>query len=153
MSNLFTRLTGINGRRIAMSATGAIVDKNGYAAFMVDASGVAQMVLKSAVEYISSSGAALVGYGMSVISSGTAASQNFTLAAPSSGAEKEIFSLSSATTILLETTATGIFFVSTGALSTAITFSGAAGQFGQSIVLRGISSARWAVKSKTAQIT
>ncbi len=153
MANLFTRLTGINGRRIAMSATGAIVDKNGFAAVMMDSSGVLQNITKSAVESISSSGAALVAYGVSYLSSGSATSQNFTLAAPSSGQFKEIFSLSSATTILIETTATGIFFVSTGASSTAITFAGAAGQFGQAIQLRGLSSTRWAVSNKTVQIT
>lgn len=150
---VFDRLTGIHGRRVAMSATGAIVDKNGFGAIMADASGVVQNPLKLRVELISSSGAELVGYGVSYLSSATDADRNFTLKAPSSGAQKEIFSLSSATTITLETTATGIFFVSTGASSTAIVFSGSGGVFGESIVLRGLSSTRWAVLNKTGQVT
>lgn len=149
---LFTRLTSIHGRRIAMSATGAIVDKNGFGAVMADASGVLQTVIKSAVETVSSSQAEMVAYGLSIFSSGTATSRNFTIKAPSSGLEKEIFSLSSASTILVETTATGIFFVSTGASSTAITFSGA-NNYGQTIRLRGLSSTRWAAMNKTSQIT
>lgn len=153
MANLYTRLTSIHGRRIAMSATGAIVDKNGFGAVMADSSGVLQTITKSAVELISSSGAALVAYGMSYFSSATSTSRNFTLAAPSSGQEKVVFSLSSATTILLETTATGIFFVSTGASSTAMTFSAGGGAFGETITLRGLSSTRWAVLRKTNQVT
>lgn len=153
MANLFSRLTSIHGRRIAMSATGAIVDKNGFGAVMTDSSGVLQTIIKSAVETISSSGAALVAYGLSIFSSATSTSRSFTLSAPSSGQEKMIFSLSSASTILLETTATGVFFVSTGASSTAITFSAAGGAFGETITLMGLSSTRWAVLRKTAQIT
>ena len=149
---LFTRLTSIHGRRIAMNATGAIVDKNGYGALMVDASGVLQMVVKSAVELISSSGAVLAAHGMSYFSSGTATSRNFTIAAPSSGLEKFIFSLSSASTILLETTATGIFFYTTGASSTAMTFS-AADSRGERVHMMGLSATRWALISKTAQVT
>ena len=149
---LFSRLTSIHGRRIAMSATGAIVDKNGFGAVMADASGVVQSAMKSVVEAISSSGAVLSAKGMSYLSSGTATARNFTISAPSSGQLKEIFSLSSASVITLETTATGIFFVSTGASSTSLTFGGA-NVFGESVILRGLSSTRWAVLNKTAQVT
>lgn len=152
MPNLFTRLTSIHGRRIAMSATGAIVDKNGYGAVMADSSGVLQTAAKTYVEAISSSGSVLSASGLSYLSAGTATSQNFTIAAPSSGLGKEIFSLSSASTILIETTATGIFFVTTGASSTAMTFSGT-NNYGQTITLRGLSSTRWAALHKTSQIT
>lgn len=151
-AKLFSRLTSIHGRRIAMSATGAIVDKNGFGAVMADASGVLQSAFKSAVEQVSSSAAVLAGVGMSYLSSGTATARNFTLAAPSSGQLKEIFSLSSASAITIETTATGIFFVSTGASSTALTFSGS-NVFGESVTLRGLSSTRWAILQKTAQVT
>ena len=150
---LFTRLTGIHGRRIAMSSTGAIVDKNGYGALMVDASGVLQMVVKSAVELVSSSGALLAAHGMSYFSSGTATSRNFTIAAPSSGLEKFIFSLSSASTILLETTATGIFFLTTNGSATAMTFSAGGGSLGERVHMIGLSGTRWAFLSKTAQVT
>lgn len=152
MANLFSRLTSINGRRIAMSATGAIVDKNGWGAVMADSSGVLQTPVKTYVEAISSSGSVLSATGLSYLSAGTATSQNFTIAAPSSGLSKEIFSLSSASTILIETTATGIFFVTTGASSTAMTFSGT-NNYGQTITLRGLSSTRWASLHKTSQIT
>jgi|SRR3990167_1550477 len=153
MANLFSRLTSINGRRLAMSSSGAIVDKNGFGAVMADSSGVLQTVIKSFVETISSSAAVLAAYGLSIFSSATSTARNFTIAAPSSGQGKEIFSLSSASTITLETTATGIFFVSTGASSTAITFSAGAGSFGETITLRGLSATRWAVLRKTAQVT
>ena len=136
-----------------MSATGAIVDKNGYGAVMADSSGVLQTITKSAVEYISSSAAVLVAYGMSVFSSATSTSRNFTISAPSSGQEKFIFSLSSATTMVLETTATGIFFVSTGASSTSLTYSAANGSLGEVVHMVGLSSTRWAVIRKTGQVT
>ena len=136
-----------------MSATGAIVDKSGYGAVVTDSSGVLQTIIKSAVEYISSSGAVLAAHGMSVLSSATDAARNFTIASPSSGQEKFIFSLSSATTIVLETTATGIFFVSTGASSTALTFSAANGSLGEVVHMMGLSSTRWAVLRKTGQVT
>jgi hypothetical protein len=152
MANLFSRLTSIHGRRIAMSATGAIVDKNGFGAVMADSSGVLQTTIKSAVEVISSSGAVLLAYGMSYFSSATSTARAFTISAPSTGQEKVIFSLSSATTLVLETTATGIYFVSTGASSTALTFSSAGGVFGESVTLMGLSSTRWAVLKKSDQV-
>lgn len=150
---IFTRLTSIHGRRIAMSATGAIVDKNGFGAVMADASGVLQTTLKSIVETLSSSGAQAVAYGMSVFSSATATSRNFTLVAPSSGQGKEIFSLSSATTTVLETTTSDITFVTTGAESSALTWSAGGGIFGERIVLKGLSNTRWAITNKTAQVS
>ena len=153
MANLFTRLTGINGRRIGMNSTGAIVDKNGFGAVMMDSSGVLQNVVKSAVELISSSGAVLAAHGMSYFSSGTATSRNFTISAPSSGLEKIIFSLSSATTILLETTATGIFFFTTNGSATAMTFSAGGGALGERVHMMGLSATRWALINKTAQVT
>lgn len=150
---IFTRLTGIHGRRIAMSATGAIVDKNGYGAVMADASGVLQTIIKTFVELISSSGSTLAARGLSVFSSATATAREFTILAPSSGQQKEVFSLSSATTITLDTTATGIFFVTTGASSTRVTFSLAGGVFGETMTITGFSSTRWLVTRKTAAIT
>lgn len=149
----FTRLTSIHGRRIAMSSTGAIVDKNGFGAVMADSSGVLQTPIRSYTEAISSSGASLSATGVSYFSSGTATAQNFTLVAPSSGQFKEIISFSSATTITLETTGSTITFVSTGTSSSALTFSGASGQFGQTVRLRGVSNSRWVVLGKTSQIT
>ena len=136
-----------------MNATGAIVDKNGFGALMVDSSGVLQMVVKSAVELISSSGAVMVAHGLSYFSSGTATSRNFTIAAPSSGLEKFIFSLSSATTILVETTATGIFFYSTAASSTAMTFSIGGGAYGERLHMMGLSATRWAILGKSPAVT
>ena len=157
MANLFTRLTGINGRRIGMNSTGAIVDKNGFGCVMADSSGVLQTVIKTYVEAVSSSGAAMVAYGLSYFSSGTATAQNFTLAAPSSGQGKEIFSLTSATEVIVETTATGIYFVVAGASgeraeSTRLTFSGANGVSGDVAHLRGLSSTRWAVLGTTGVV-
>lgn len=153
MANVFSNLTGIHGRRIAMSATGAIVDKNGYGAVMADSSGVLQTIVKSYSELISSSAATLTAYGISFLSSGTATERNFTISAPSSGQSKEIFSFSSATTITIETTGSTITFVTTGTSSSAITFSGASGQFGQTISLKGYSSTRWTVLAKTSQVS
>ncbi len=120
---------------------------------MMDSSGVLQNVIKSAVELISSSGAVLAAHGMSYFSSGTATSRNFTIAAPSSGLEKFIFSLSSATTILLETTATGIFFFTTNGSATAMTFSAGGGALRERVHMMGLSATRWALINKTAQVT
>ena len=152
-AKIFSRLTSIHGRRIAMSATGAMVDKNGFGAVVADASGVLQSAFKSALELISSSGAVLGAVGLSVLSSATAAGRNFTIAAPSSGQGKEIFSLSSATTIIIETTAASILFVTPAASSSKITFDKTAGVFGESVLLRGLSSTRWAVLNKTGAVT
>lgn len=149
---LFDRLTSIHGRRIAMSATGAIVDKNGFGAVVADASGVVQSAMKSVVELISSSAAVLAAKGMSYLSSGTATARNFTISAPSSGQYKEIFSLASASAIVIESTAATITFVSTGTSSSALTYSGA-NLFGASIQLRGLSATRWAVLNKSPTIT
>lgn len=149
MANIFSNLTSIHARRLALSSTGAIVDRNGYGAVIADSSGVLQTQIKTYSEMISSSGAVLAGYGMSILSSGTATDRSFTISTPSSGQGKEIFSLSSASTITLETTATGVYFVymnaSAGVSSTKITFEGELGVFGQATLLRGLSSTRWAV--------
>ena len=71
----------------------------------------------------------------------------------SSGLEKFIFSLSSASTILLETTATGIFFLTTNGSATAMTFSAGGGSLGERVHMIGLSGTRWAFLSKTAQVT
>lgn len=153
MANLFSRLTSIHGRRIAMSATGAIVDKNGYGAVMADSSGVLQTQIKSYVEAVSSSGANMTAYGMSYVASGTATAQNFTISAPSSGLEKTIFSISSASTIILETSGATITFFTTGTSSSALTFSAGGGARGEAVLMRGLSATRWAVINKTTQVT
>ena len=152
MANIFDNLTSIHGRRMAMSSSGAIVDREGYGALMADSSGVLQSLFKRAVAIVSSSAAVLTGVGMSFLSSGTATSRTFTLSAPSSGQEKTIFSLSSASVITLETTATGIHFISTGAASTALTFGGP-NAYGTSITLMGLSNTRWAVINKSPEWT
>lgn len=153
MAYIFTNLTSIHGRRIAVSATGAIVDREGYAAGMIDASGVRVTAAKSFSEMVSSSGSVLQSSGVSVLSSGTATSVNLNLYAPSSGQDKEVFSLASATTVILETSATGIYFTSTAGDSTRLTFSGSGGTKGECVILRGLTASRWLVLQKTGGVT
>jgi len=148
---IFDRLTDIHGRRISMSATGAIVDREGFGALMVDSCGVVQGLLKTNIEKISSSSAVLSVKGLSYIQT-TSTVQNYTIPAPSSGQEKEIFVLTSASSITIETTSSDINFLTTGNTSSAISIAGA-NVIGESIKLTAISNTRWAVLSKTNQVT
>lgn len=153
MAVIFTRLSSIHGRRIAMSATGAIVDGQGYGAVMADASGVLQTRIRSYADLVSSSAAAIVAYGLTCISSVTSSALNFTLAAPTSGMGKEIFSLSSASTITIETTSSDIKFQSTAGGSSKLTISAGGGCFGQRVVLRAFTTSRWLALSQTAGVS
>lgn len=153
MPNIFSGFSSIHGRRVVISSSGAICDREGYAAGMIDSSGVRQTPAKSYVEAISSSGAVLASSGLSYFSSATSTARNFNLYGPSSGQDKELFSLSSATTMVVETSVSGVYFVTTGAESTALTFSAATGTKGERVILRGLSSSRWAILSKTAGVS
>lgn len=164
----YDRRTSIHGRRLALSSTNAIVDGNGYGALMKNSTGAIQSSSSaltfagtitasenfiSGVETASSSGARLSPIiTTSLLSSATAESRNFTIGTPVAGHLKEILSVSSATTIVLETTAATIFFVTTGASSTKLTFSLAGGVFGETVLLRGISATRWFVVNKTVAV-
>lgn len=152
MPNIHTNLTSIHGRRIAMSATGAIVDREGYGAGMIDSSGVRISPFRSFSEAVSSSGAVLQSSGISYVASGTATAIGLYLYAPSSGQDKEVFCLASASVVTLDTSATGIYFTSTAGDSTRLTFSAGGGVKGQRVILRGLSTSRWAVLSQTAGV-
>lgn len=164
----YDRRTSIHGRRLALSSTNAIVDGNGYGAVMKNSTGAIQSSSSSltfagsitasenfisGVETVSSSGATISPIvAVSVLSSATATSRNFSVGTPVAGHLKEILSVSSATTILLESTVASILFVTTGTSSSALTFSLAGGSFGQAILLRGISATRWVVVNKSGAV-
>lgn len=101
-------------------------------------------LLRSMVETISSSAATLVNYGLSVISSDVINVSVLKLSAPAVGVLKEIYGDSSASTISLNTTSSDITFGASVA-SSAFVFDQVGGVRGTSLVLRGISTSRWAL--------
>lgn len=167
-------LTSIHGRRLGLTSSGGLAfarttsSLTSMAAEITTAgvfsstisnfgSTVAEMTvqgLKSVVETISSSDATLTNYGMSVLSSATATSRNFSIGAPETGIRKVIHSVSSATTLVIDTTADTIGFNSSAnTSSTRLTFQAAAGVGGRSVVLEGASASRWNVLTQSADVT
>ena len=151
-------VTSIHGRRLGLSSTGGIIQaltSTGGGSSEFDLT--AQMWGQGMVATHSSSEATLRNVGTNIISSATAASYLFTMAAPVINARTEVFSQSSATTIVIDSGATTRFFQSTGAgLSTALTISLAStlgGCVGEAVTLLGLSTTRWAVMNKTAAVS
>src|SRR3990167_941297 len=143
----FRMVTSLHGRRLGLSSTGGIIqaiNSTGRGSTTFDMA--AQMWGNSMLATHSSSLATLRNNGVNLISSATAASYAFTVAAPAIGVYTEILSASSATTITLDTSATTITFATTGnAVTTGLTIALAStlgGCVGQALVLRGLSATR-----------
>lgn len=139
-------LTSLHGRLLGLSASGALVDKSGDA--MVTQGDSSNAALSGAktrtfLETISSSGATLFGFGLSIVASATGHSaMNFTIPLPDiAGRIKEIYLDTSASTIVISATALLAFGASVN--SSALTISGAAGTRGTTITLRSASTSRW----------
>jgi hypothetical protein len=151
----FTQRKSIHGRQLGISSTGGIISA-------VEGSTVhgmaAQMWGETMLETISSAGAAVRNYGITVISSGsTSGTTPFLVGTPAAGVDKQIFLQTSATLIHLNTTSTAIWFNSTSAIgasggSTVLIAANAAaaGLGGESLVLKGLSATVWQVQSMTA---
>ncbi len=154
----FVRRTSIHGRRLGLTSTNGIYGQivNSTA---TDADTVAQMWGPGMFETVSSAGAAIANYGITIVSSdSTSGTTPFLVGAPVQGVYKEIHFQTSATASALNTTSTTIKFNSTLAEAaaggtTALTVAGAATGIGGVIVLRGLSTTAWGIVSHTVSIS
>ena len=156
--SLVNTLVSLHGRRLGISSSGGLVSRPSTApntaihfaeissAGVVNSSITTMTVqeLKSYVETISSSAATMVNHGLSVISSDVINVSVLKLSAPISGLEKMIYGDSSASTVSLNTTSSDITF-GASVLSSAFVFDNAGGVRGTSLLLKGISTTRWAL--------
>ena len=150
MANQFVVRTSVHGRRLGISSSGGLVLGPRGAE---DVSQSAEMWGSGLI----TTSTALVNEGVNVLT-GTGGAQAFTLSgAPAPGVKVEIWSDSSSSTITIDTTATTINFNSSGGTSsTRITFAvaGAAGATrGEHVVIRGYTSTRWQVISKSGGVS
>lgn len=165
----YNRLTSIHGRRLALSSTGAIVDKNNYGALMKDSTGQIQTsstalhfngVLTLAGSNFESQGnvAASVGstftnYGRQVLASASATAMTaHEITAPVAGILKEIEIRTSGTEFTLGGTATSIIFQPANNGVGSSLFIARAKLSGTTIRLRGISTSEWSVIGSTVGI-
>lgn len=138
------------GRRFGLSATDAIVDRDGNKALVIDSTGLIKNSTTFTVDRLhvsinatTVSSATLVNYGQSILSTATATAATYTMYAPVLGIEKTIsVGRNTASEITVQGTATTILFGSTSADK--IFFSGADVR-GRSVVLIGESTTRWSV--------
>lgn len=142
-------LTSIHGKRFGLSASGGLL------AHETSATGVKRAVMMSTADVIqgkpaydvqtaSASGAVITNYGLTHVTSGVVNGATLTVSAPAAGVEKEIFFDSSASTLSLGTTAAGITFgASVG--SSVLNMDAAGGVRGTGLIMRGLSSTRWAL--------
>jgi hypothetical protein len=101
----------------------------------------------------SSSGASMSNNGISTITFTSATVATMVLQAPVAGTVKRIYSQSTSSSIVIDTSATTIVFqTSGGASSTSLTF-GAANNKGEFATLIGLSTARWAAVGKSGGVT
>ena len=166
----YNRLTSIHGRRLALSSTGAIVDKNGYGALMKNSTGAIQtsstsltfngvlqteannMNAQSAVA--ASVGSTFTNYGRQLLATASATAMTaHEIAAPVAGIEKEINIRTSGSEFTLGGTATSIIFQPAAVGAGSSLFVAAATVAGRTIRLRGISTTEWAVIGSTVGIT
>jgi hypothetical protein len=165
----YNRLTSIHGRRLALSSTGAIVDKNAYGALMKDSTGqirssstalsfVGVMTLDGQNLNAQSAVAASVGstftnYGRQLLSSASATAMTaHEIAAPVAGILKEIEIRTSGTEFTLGGTATSIIFQPANNAAGSSLFISRVKLAGTTIRLRGISTTEWSVIGSTAGI-
>lgn len=138
-----TILTSIHGRKFGLTSSGGLLTYETGAtapsiALMGDTSGrVPAIVTASAVV-----GTTMTNYGLDVLSSATATAAIYTMRAPAAGVLKEITVATTSSEITLQGTATSILFGSSGADKVFI--SGAENR-SKSVILRGITTSRWAV--------
>jgi len=153
---MFSIRTSIHGRRLALSSSGGIVSDPSGSTQGADRS--AQMWGRGLFETVSGAVGAISNSGVSIVSSDSTSGSSMPVAAPVQGVEKEIVFQTSATALVLHTTATTIKFNSTLAESaaggsTTLTVTGAAAGIGGTLVLRGLSATAWQIKSATVSVS
>ena len=145
-----TITTAVVGRRLGLSATHGILDRDGNKALMIDSTGLQQNStvltfdrMHLIVNATSVASATLVNYGKSILSTATATAATYTMYDPVRGILKIIVvGRNTASEITIQGTATTILFGSSGADK--IFFAGADIR-GRSVVLMGESTGRWSV--------
>ena len=148
----FTIRTSIHGRRLGISSTRGIVSATTGSTQGADTA--AEMWGPGLFETVSGATGSISNSGVSVVSSVSTSGSSMPVAAPVQGVKKEIFFQTSATALVLHTTATTIKFNSTLAEaaaggSTTLTITGAATGIGGTLVLRGLSTTAWQIVSAT----
>ena len=152
-----TITTAVVGRRLGLTATHGIADRDGNKALMIDSTGLQQNStvltfnrIHLLVSAIVGASATLLNYGLTHLTSGTATAVAFELSAPVEGLLKEIFiGNSSASAFSASGSATTtVFNSSDGAALTKITMIK-----GSNVVLRGLSTTVWAVLNRTSGVT
>jgi len=166
----YNRLTSIHGRRLALSSTGAIVDKNGYGSLMKDSTGgikssstalsfngvfsVAGNTLDANASVAASVGSTFTNYGRQLLATASATAMTaHEISAPVAGIEKEINIRTSGSEFTLGGTATSIIFQPAAVGAGSSMFVSGATVAGRTIRLRGISTTEWAVIGSTVGIT
>ena len=144
----FTMQKSIHGRRLGISSTGGIVSAvNSTGGQSTAVIAAAQMWGDASIQNTTSTGGATLGNsGQSVINT-TAAAPTFLIAAPVAGVSKEIYIISSASTITFGGTSTSQVFMKIGggaAGSTTLTLTDVS-LAGASLYLRGLSATQWGV--------
>jgi hypothetical protein len=148
-------LTSLHGRRFGLTSTGGLgANETGSTglviALMKSTADIVQGAYGSTVETAAVVATTMINYGMSVLSTATATAATYTLAAPVKGVEKQIYAACSASEITIQGTATSILFGSTG--GDKLFFSAASNQ-SNAVMLKGISSTRWAVLARPTAVT
>lgn len=150
-----TMRTSIHGRKLGLSSTGGILGgSSGSTAF----NSVAQMWGADLFETVSGAVGAISNSGVSIVSSDSTSGSSMPVSAPVQGVSKEVFFQTSATALVLHTTAATIWFNSTLAEaaaggSTTLTVAGGAAGIGGSLVLRGLSTTVWQIVSATVTVS
>ena len=144
---MFSQQVSIHGRRLALTTTNGIGQQSsGSTRAVKTLDRIAQMWGSGMLETVSSSGAVLVSHGVSVLAAASATAQNYDLSQPVAGIQKEILLNTSASAVTISNTATSILFRSSGGSgSTVISVITAAPVQGESLQLRGLSTAIWFV--------
>ena len=142
----------IHGRQLGFTSTGGIGSYRDSSGGETSTVQLAQMWGAGMIETISSGGADLKNSGLSVISSdSTSGMAALNLAAPEAGVSKEIFCVTSASALSIETTAAGIlFYGSSVATGSSVQTFAAANLRGAYLTLRGVNSTSWMITGKLA---
>jgi hypothetical protein len=153
-------LTSLHGRKLGLTSSGGLAivpTTSNVVNRLVEQSSdgvVADLgitKLRMGVETATSSAATLSNSGLSVISSDVINGSVLTLSAPSSGVMKQIYSLSTASSITFNTTAATIFF-GASVDSSALVFDNLGGTKGTAVHFVGISATRWAYFGRNATV-
>lgn len=156
----FQKQHSLYGRILAISSSGGLVS----AVSSTGAKGSTAFDLfyepmgKAVFENVSGATGSISNSGISIVTTDSTSGSSMSVAAPAQGFKKEVFFQTSATALVLHTTATTIKFNSTLAEaaaggSTTLTIAGGAAGIGGSLILRGLSTTAWQIVSATVSVS